>query len=347
MTSAVAKTRYPLYPILFVIVTFSLLILPAVTSTSGLASFSTDFQGRHQLIQLFNALRRKAGDRLFPPYVIGEKGWILPTGDESIQDYQHTNPLSPQQLQLLQEKLDRLDGYLRSEGRTLLVVVVPNKNTIYARYVPQEIPVLSGTSRLDQFEAYMQAHGKARILDLRSALIEASQSRDVYYKVNTHWNDAGAYVAYREIIKALSARYPALRPYRRAEFRATYVEQFRDMGAILGVSHIPDESWRLMPRRPAESHTTQVELSDGRAVEFTANPNADFPSLLIFHDSFYDFGLKDFLALNFSHITAVPDSPQPGIWSAEWVRLQPSDVVMVEVTERFLYYLFPLLDNLP
>ena len=44
-----------------------------------------------------------------------------------------------------------------------------------------------------------------KAIDLRTALVAAAAHGEVYSKAETHWNDAGAYVAYREIVRELRA----------------------------------------------------------------------------------------------------------------------------------------------
>ncbi len=341
----VGRNIAAIYSVTFVVVVGALLAsflsVPGL-SLSGLAS---NFRWRPELIQFFTALRWNMGDRLYNQSIRGSDGWLMYSGELSIQDYQNTEPLARSDLKRLQGQLDALDAYLHSQGRTLLVVIAPNKNTIYGRYLPSGIPVLGRKSRLDQFDAFMEAHGKTQVLDLRSALIAASKSEQVYYKTDTHWNDAGAYVAYVQILKALSASYPALQPHPRTDFKEVYGARVMGLPQIMGLPQLKERSMQLSPRFRVQGETSYIPLPDGRNVAFVTNQAPVLPSLLIYHDSFYDIGLRKFIEFSFSRVVAVPNTSTPGIWSTDWVRSQPSDIVVIEVTERYLNRLFVLMNT--
>jgi len=329
----------------FLLTTMLLLLSFLAVPGMDLSTLSTDFGGRRELIQLFNTARLAAGDRLFNLGIIGSDGWIFYSGEQSILDYEHRARLTQAELQHLQQELDRLDADLHQQSRILLVAIPPNKSTVYAQYMPREIPVFRAASRLDDFLAYMKAHGQAHILDLRSALITASQSEDVYYKTDTHWNDTGAYIAYSEIMQTLAADYPVLQPHPLADFRRSYAEETRDLPRLMGMPQVMEGSWHLLPTLRSEGRTRSVPLSERRALQFTINPNPALPSLLIFHDSFYYVGLARFMEPHFSRITAVPNTDDLGIWSTDWIETQRPDIVIIEVTERYLDTLLPLLGS--
>src|SRR6185503_11425114 len=100
------------------------------------------FYGRGRLINLTSNLRLKMGDRVFPKVIVGEDGWLIFTGEGDIQDYQRAEAFTEDELAMFQADLDALSANYAARGITLLVVVVPNKNTIYPERVPSQITVL-------------------------------------------------------------------------------------------------------------------------------------------------------------------------------------------------------------
>ena len=65
-------------------------------------------------------------------------------------------------------------------------------------------------TRLDQLKRELLAHSSVELLDLRPGLRQAKQAQRVYHRTDTHWNDAGANVAYAEILARLSPWFPEL-----------------------------------------------------------------------------------------------------------------------------------------
>ncbi len=328
--------------ILMMVLALSFLPIPGF----DLSTLSTNFRWRKDLIRIFETFRLKAGDRVLNNAFIGRDGWLFYSGELSIMDYQNSDPLKKRNLADLQTGLDRLNASLKRDGRTLFVVIVPNKSTVYSQYIPEEIPVIGETSRLDQFLTYMRIKGDTKIIDLRSTLINASVAHDVYYKTDTHWNDLGAYYSYQKIMNALVQDYPMLVPRPLSDFE--YTDEgysTRDLPVLMGMPQIEEKSWALVPDFPDQTQISNILLSDGRNVRFSINQNTALPKLLIFHDSFYNKSLFKFMEPHFGRVTAVPFSKIPGIWSTSWIQKESPDIVIVELVERYLQYLPDLLNS--
>lgn len=313
---------------------------PTAFSSSGL--FSRD------LVGLFSALRRSAGDRVFDQAVIGREGWIYLADKPSMQDYQHTVGLRTGMLESLQMQLDRFSAVLKDKEITLVVVITPDKSSIYPQYMPREIPVLNQSSRLDDFVAFMKAQGSTRIVDLRAALMQASAKQQLYYKTDTHWTDLGAYYAYAEIMNALSEDYPILKPRPLSDFEyRTGPSSTMDLSRVMGLWSLQEESVQLVPRFQNQTLTINFPLSAFQDMWFTTNTNPDLPRLLVFRDSFY-FSLAKFIEPHFSRTTVLHyNRLGENATLDDWVRATSPDVVIVETLERSLEQILPVLQKRP
>lgn len=336
-----------LYSLFFVIALLGFLTIFTLTRDISIGQFRNPFRARIDLAPLYNNLRMWLGDRVFQKAVVGSNGWMFYTGEMSIPDYQNTAPLSQERLQQLQEALDRLNADLMQQGKSLLVVVVPNKSSVYRQYMPEQIPVLGETSRLDQILEYMRQHGQTNILDLRPALIAASQDNDVYLKADTHWNVMGAYYAYFGIIEALSRSDTRLYPHPLSDYDVVIQPDLKvpDLLMTLGLIQFKEARQALVPRFPVPVREVgAIPLSDGRQVRTTASDDV-MPSLLIFHDSFYlaSSSLSGLMEPHFSRLIAVPYTLVPDIWALRWIEEENPDFVVIEVAERYLDVTLPLL----
>lgn len=325
------------YPYIFSIGVLALLASLVPVSDFQMSTLSDNFRWRKEMIVLFSSLRMGVGDRVYNDAVVGKDGWFFYTSEQSISNYQNTANFKRKQLRSWQKQLDKFNADLASRGITLLVVIAPNKSTVYSQYMPDEIPVIGKSSKLDQFFEYMQAHGQTKIIDLRPVLIQASQSEAVYYKTDTHWNQLGAYYAYAEIMKALSSAYPEISPYPRSDF------VYKDVGPaamdttrMIGLTNYKEEHWSMIPNfdvPPTEEKVLQAP--NGQVVHLIANPNSSEPKLLVFHDSFY-YAMEDFLKPHFREIVAVPFNTPKEIWSLNWIQHSSPDIVIIELVERYL-----------
>ena len=68
------------------------------------------------------------------------------------------------------------------------------------------------------------------------------------------------------------------------------------------------------------------------------------PELLVYHDSFY-YQLSKFLEPHFGRITALSFSKESGYWNLDWIRSESPDVVIIEFTERYLDFIFSLVEE--
>lgn len=299
-----------------------------------------------ELIEFYTSFRLDVGDRIYNNTVVGENGWLFFTGEVSILDYQNTAAIKPGRLARLQRNLDRLNKNLEAMGITLLVIIPPNKSTIYSQYMPEQIPVIGNQSRLDQFLEYMQLNSDTHILDLRPALLEASRSQAVYYKTDTHWNDVGAYYAYAETLRTLAPDYPLLVPRPVSDFKYTHTgDSVHDLPMLMGLPNYAEEDWLLLPSFEIRLSEEKDALRDGRFIRTVMNANGELPRLLVFGDSFYGT-LGRFIEPHFSRVKFIPFTPIDRIWSLDWIEQENPDIVIIEIAERSIDDSLPLLfDN--
>ncbi|HRQ31863.1 MAG TPA: hypothetical protein PLM89_02020, partial [Anaerolineales bacterium] len=198
------------YSLAFIVVFLGMLLIPLRTLALDPNTIEESFYPRGRLIALVSNLRLALGDRVFPKVIVGEDDWLVYTAEGDIEDYQKVELFSDDELANFQANLDALSESYAQRGIKLLIVVSPNKNTIYPERVPDQIPVFGTTSKLDQAVNYLQANGKTQIIDLRPALLAAKAERQIYYATDTHWNDYGAYIAYSAIMEELNKTNPNL-----------------------------------------------------------------------------------------------------------------------------------------
>jgi alginate O-acetyltransferase complex protein AlgJ len=321
---------------------FSFLADPGITPSS----LAQDFRWRKDLIRAITMFRFGVGDRIFNNTVVGKDGWLFYSGGLSFREYQRTDPLGQSSLRALQKDLDRLNSTLAGQGKSFLLVIPPNKTSIYAQYMPDQIPVIGSESRLDQFVAYMKGHGETQVLDLRPALVAASSAQPTYFRTDSHWNDLGAYYGYAAIIRALSAAYPNLtaRPLLDFDLTAIAGGEATDLPATMGYLPIREEAQELVPRFPNQTTTVSLPTSDGTLIRISTNQQSGSPRLLVFGDSFYS-GLAKFIEPDFSRVTMLSYRVGTGGSLQEWIRRENPDIVIIECVERSLEELFPLLED--
>jgi len=227
-------------------------------------------------------------------------------------------------------------------GGTLLVVIPPDKNTIYPQYMPDQIPVIGQTSRLDQFMEYIQENTEIQMMDLRPALMDASQSSQIYYKSDAHWNCLGAYYASREIISKTSTLHPEMQTHPLSDYElGLTTDSSLDISTTMGLG-LQENTPTLTPKFPNGS-ISYAPYEKNKLIKVTVNSQKDLPSAVILHDSFYPECLDQFLEPQFSRTL----STHYGIAGlSDYIKLidtEKPDIVIVEFAERHIEYFYKLI----
>ncbi len=331
---------------LFVAVFIALALIPVPLSPLlDLHRIQDRLWGAEVLREVYAAIRYRLGDRIFDLALRGKGDWLSYTGENSLDDYQNANPFSQDELVTLQRKLDSLNARLASRGAQLIVVIPPNKNTVYPEYMPAQIPKLRPESRLDQLVQFEKEHGGFSVLDLRPAFQAARGQESLYYADDTHWTPFGVYIAYQAIMSEVQKQHPNVQAHVPSDYAVVSTSEVRDLVTIdhLGLAiapgglalnptfaqHVTTQSWNLT--------TSDATFFNGTNIPNITTSNADeaLPRLLMLHDSFGPF-LVPFLSDHFSRAVYLWAYPS----NETFYTSERPDVVVLEYTERYLQFLF-------
>ena len=332
-----------LYPKIFVSVFFAILLAQLLGPQLTVKTISDRFFLKTALIQSFNGFRYSLGDQVFNEGIVGKDDWLFYSGDFSIHDYQKTSPVSKKNLKEVEAILNQINDAAIRNGGSMLVVIPPDKNTIYPQYMPDEIPVLGETSRLEQFMQYMQEHTNIQVMDLRPVLSEASQTSQIYFKSDAHWNCLGAYYASAEIISMVSISHPEVRPRPLSDFEiGTTIDSSLDISKTMGLG-LQEETWTLTPKFETHIEVSPAPFAENKQMRVSVNSETDLPSAVILHDSFYNECLNQLIEPYFSKTFSLHYGTSKLSDYIDLIEKEKPDVVIVEFAERHIEYFFKLL----
>jgi alginate O-acetyltransferase complex protein AlgJ len=233
---------------------------------------------------------------------------------------------------------------LKSQGITLLIVVVPNKATIYPDKLPEQIKFLPKQSRLDILISYLKDNNLPVILDLRAALRTARQNQDVYYKTNTHWNGYGAFVAYTTIIDALGSPYPELKPYKTTDFELVSANpSVNDIASLMHANFITEPTFFFVSKESFVQTLHPGGTNDYN--QFSFIKDSKLPTLLMFHDSFGIMYLNNYLSMNFGKSYFVHQLGMSPYFTKASIQQFKPDIIIIEIVERNLEQLVDYFSN--
>ncbi|HEY6477239.1 MAG TPA: hypothetical protein VI456_11710, partial [Polyangia bacterium] len=283
-----------------------------------------------------------------PQTVLRSDPWLFMRSERALDGFRRTDPFTPTELAGWRSVLEARRRWLAARGIAYLVVVAPDKETIYAESVPPWITRAPGPSRLQQLGDELRAAGtEVAFLDLTAALAAQKPAARLYHHTDTHWNDLGAFAGYQAIAARLRLRFRDLRPLTLSDFEITdVVTPGGDDARICGLQLDLREPQRQLTLRPGSR--VPAVLADGGPLGFerldvrgterfaTRAPEGEIPSAVILRDSFGE-GLLPYLALHFQRATWLWTYDFP---AAEIAAEKPA-VVIEELVERKLMTISP------
>ncbi|MCG8589212.1 MAG: hypothetical protein MJE66_07970, partial [Proteobacteria bacterium] len=181
---------------------------------------------------------------------VGRDGWLFLGRHFMGPDYPNRRPLEPAVRRRWQLALETRRDWLAQRGIRYLIVLVPDKHTIYPEHLPPDLRASSPHSRTDELLEHLDRESDLTVVDLRPALRAAKIREAVYTPIDSHWNDPGVYAGYRAVMKELRAWYPGLRAWPRHDFSEEPIPPPHDLAALLGLDGIlGDPVVGLTPRR--------------------------------------------------------------------------------------------------
>ncbi len=271
----------------------------------------------------------------------GANDWLFYADEERSYDDGSYDPSDAELVKVAEIYKGRAD-WCAQRGIAYVFALVPNKSTVYARYLPSSVRHVtpSAGERLIR----IVRRGGVRAIDLRGALVAASANGEVYSKGETHWNDAGAYVAYREIVTALRGAgirdtipAAAIRPH-------AVFQDDADLDRLAGITPsirnrvIVDDFPQHAQQQPPPAYPADPLAPQFQRAAYAVDDPRLPKGAVIFGDSF-SVQLRRFLAEDFRRTVVLQHEITHGVqFDRAAIEAEKPTVVIQELIERSLVY---------
>lgn len=169
-------------------------------ATSLDSYLSKNFGFRTEMISCYTGLQTGLfGTSPVEDVILGKNGYLF--YEETVDDYCGTNLLGIREIYNINKTLELMQEYVKSQGGQMLLLVAPNKNSLYD-YMPYNYQKTTTDSNWDRLVAVMDE------VDYMDAFaFFAEKQEELYFKTDTHWNDLGAYYVYAKTMQQLGKSY--------------------------------------------------------------------------------------------------------------------------------------------
>ena len=259
--------------------------------------------------------------------------WPIVTGGDfrfffqkMLPDLNKTNLPSEGKLNALTTRVTNRVNAIKSYNTEAEVIylIAPSAMTVFPELVPDIYDNPDGESRLDKVINALRSGG-ATVIDVRDAFAEhKNDEMPLYYYLDSHWSDYGAFVAYTELFEHIAQKYPAAapRPAEDFDWHADFYDS-GDMTYYLAMSQTKVKEFcyyrtfkadapAAIASVPRYRRATSLTYSDDVTRQNVINTGrSELPSALILRDS-YSTQLYDILAERFNVTHYM------GMWDYNW-----------------------------
>ncbi|OON94999.1 MAG: hypothetical protein ATN32_01370 [Candidatus Epulonipiscium fishelsonii] len=248
--------------------------------------------------------------------IVGDNHWLYYT--ETVDDYLRKDLLTDDEISQIAANIYSIAEYVEKQGAKFIFTIAPNKNSIYPSYMPSNYFQPS-------IESNAQKLTKLLNEDIYTDLFNKLNNTTCvsYLKRDSHWNNYGAYLGFKEIIKDLGIKVE--------NFEITEINKKREFNGDLDNMLYPDGSKYdeqiYYTFDNSFEFVSRFKSVDDIIIQTTSSHGED--SALVFRDSFgnalLDFFARQFETVEFSR--AVPYQLE---------KAKDFDYVVLEIVERNL-----------
>lgn len=281
--------------------------------------FNENFGARKEFITGFYFARMKLLHETYidDKIVSGKDGWLFygpKTDGLGFEDAAGKLYYQPSELEKIKNNLEEQYNWLERKNIKFLLVICPNKQTIYPEKLPASFT--RGTTSLDQLVQYLTLQSRIPFIDLRESMSKAktNYSMPLYFKTDTHWNDLGAFIAYQEIARKISDGRETGKsiPFTDYDIKA-YTSKGQDITAMVGL----------------ENYYTDTEIKfSSRHIRNKISSK----KVLLFHDSYFN-RMRPYFQIQFDTVME-----RPHFWNSfdyQCIEETKPDLVVYELLERY------------
>ena len=140
--------------------------------------------------------------------VTGKDGWLFYNNifdDNCIEAYKGMNLFTEAEMQQIRNNLCTARSLLEENGTEFVLFIAPNKERIYSEKMPDCFGEPAETYRTKQLIDYLRKNTDIRIVYPYDELMDTKElyGQNIYYRLDTHWNEIGGYVGSSTLLKEL------------------------------------------------------------------------------------------------------------------------------------------------
>lgn len=276
---------------------------------------------------------------------VGRSGWLYLPFDGFTDDYGRVAEFDKSIVEYWNTELARRKRLCDSLGIQYVVLIAPNKQSIYPEFLPERQLKSWDPTIFDRFLKVLPTD--ISVVDLRDVLRRAKASELVYMKTDSHWNDRGAFIAVNECIRHLQEWQPSLKLLDRKKYQEVVATDCEggDLARLLAFQdRLREDSITLKPAQASKvvpaacAFTPKDGAAKGQMPQTFENSNPELDvRVVITGDSFLP-SLMPFLGESFRRVAGYrltfPYSEEHSEFTEAMLKAERPNVYIEQFVER-------------
>ena len=243
--------------------------------------------------------------------VLGKHGFLFVanSNDREMDAFRGLRDFEKSHYELAISQLNGLVNYFNNKGIDFLLMIPPDKSTVYSDYVPKRITRTGITPREIFIMKVNDANLDGYVLDMTPFLQTARKELGneledfLYYKGDSHWNNLGGYIGFEGYLQ-----YEGIEDFPKLE--NVIIEPFigtPDLAGLLRATDFKDNEAKIIFESdlPIYEEIKLTQNSDWRALFLMKNENALYDKTVILLRDSFAYAQLDYFSTLYSEVYVV------------------------------------------
>ena len=174
-----------------------------------------------------------------PQVVVGKDNWLFYKSYGVTPAQLNLEPFGREELQLWAQNIIARRAYLKEHNIHFLLVLAPEKGSIYPEMLPAGWRRHPGVTRLEQLQNYLKQNSDVDFVDAKNILnADKDAGRKIYHSNDTHWNQRGAFLVSQAILEHLHKSFPSIAPVSQNKLLDGHDTFTGDLAKMLGLQKL-------------------------------------------------------------------------------------------------------------
>ncbi len=271
---------------------------------------------------------------------LGKDSWLF-FKDKERSVYDGTFQLSNSDIDKIINELNYRDSLLREGNIPFIILIAPIKAEVYSELLPSYYRRSSNTVT-QEIVRRIKIETKIPVIYPKESLINAKKTFQTYHQFDNHWNQAGAFIAYMELMQAIKKHFPNIKTNElslKDVLLTKEVAKGGNLANMIALDHLLNEtnySYKIQNKSSTDAQKQNYQPIPGFAYpqEYEMvfeTKDTNLSKALIIRDS-YANAMMPYLSESFSRTCFIFDAWQYKL-NEEIIKSESPDIVILEIFE--------------